>query len=138
MIFQTDDKPTYKTISKLKEKIYANVAAVPTTLGGGQHGHIGVVAPPTVYSTLSSKKYTALKEPMQPTFTVLTQDAMKVKNLMEYKEEPQIYNNHNIVNRVLKQQMKAAVDKKYLEELNEPLVGYMNITVQDMIDHLID
>eukprot|EP00957_Ditylum_brightwellii_P087393 6652145-Ditylum_brightwellii.AAC.1 len=75
---------------------------------------------------------------MQPTFTASTQDATKVKKLVEYKEEQQIYNNHNAVNRALKQQIKAAVDKKYLEELSEPLVGYMNITAQNMINHLIN
>eukprot|EP00957_Ditylum_brightwellii_P027887 2107239-Ditylum_brightwellii.AAC.1 len=56
----------------------------------------------------------------------------------EFKEAQRIYDNHHIVDRVLKQQIEAAVDKKYLEELSEPLVGYMNISAMDMINHLVD
>eukprot|EP00957_Ditylum_brightwellii_P128630 9812289-Ditylum_brightwellii.AAC.1 len=41
-----------------------------------------------------------------------------------------------MVDRVLKWQIKAAVDRKYLEALSEPLVGYMDISAMDMIDHL--
>eukprot|EP00957_Ditylum_brightwellii_P019432 1466120-Ditylum_brightwellii.AAC.1 len=40
-------KPTYETITKLKQEIFTNAAAVPTTLGRGQHGHVGLVAPAT-------------------------------------------------------------------------------------------
>eukprot|EP00957_Ditylum_brightwellii_P128793 9824401-Ditylum_brightwellii.AAC.1 len=65
-------------------------------------------------------------------------DAAKVKKLGEFKEVQRIYNNHHTVNRVLKQQIKATVDKKYLEELSEPLVRYMNISAMDMINHLVD
>eukprot|EP00957_Ditylum_brightwellii_P150641 11469587-Ditylum_brightwellii.AAC.1 len=107
LLSQIDGKPAYKTISKIKKEVYANAAAVPTTLGDGHHGHVGLVAPSTVYSALSSKKYTAQKE-------------------------------HRMQQKVSKQQIKTAVDKKYLEGLIKPLVGYMNITAQDMINHLMD
>eukprot|EP00957_Ditylum_brightwellii_P068374 5190855-Ditylum_brightwellii.AAC.1 len=115
-----EGKPTYETITKLKEEIYANVAAVPTTSGGGQHDH------------------TNPKEPTQPMFAPNTTDAVKVKKLGGYKEAQRIYNNHHTVDRALKQQIKAAVEKKYLEELSEPLVWYMNISGVDMIDHQLD
>eukprot|EP00957_Ditylum_brightwellii_P154370 11747013-Ditylum_brightwellii.AAC.1 len=55
-LMRIEGKLTNETITTLKEEIYANAAAVPTTLGGGQPGHVGLVAPPTVYSTLLSKK----------------------------------------------------------------------------------
>eukprot|EP00957_Ditylum_brightwellii_P083669 6360012-Ditylum_brightwellii.AAC.1 len=56
----------------------------------------------------------------------------------KFKEAQRIYDNHHTVDRVLKQQIKAAVDKKYLEELSEPLAGYMKISAMDMIDHMVD
>eukprot|EP00957_Ditylum_brightwellii_P031616 2397925-Ditylum_brightwellii.AAC.1 len=35
-----EGKPTYETIAKLKQEIFANAAAVPTTWGRGWHGYI--------------------------------------------------------------------------------------------------
>eukprot|EP00957_Ditylum_brightwellii_P025845 1955126-Ditylum_brightwellii.AAC.1 len=133
-----EGEPTYETITKLKQEIFAKTAAVPTKLGGGQHEQVGLVAPATVYSTLFSTKSITPKEPKQPTFAATTTDATKVRKLEEFKEAQRIYDSHHTVDRVLKQQIKAAVDKKYLEELSEPLVGYMNISAMDMINHLVD
>eukprot|EP00957_Ditylum_brightwellii_P098843 7530009-Ditylum_brightwellii.AAC.1 len=106
-----DDEPAYETITKLKQEIFANAAAVLTTLGGGQHGYNGLVAPATIYTTLSSTKYITPKEPRQLTFVTTTADAAKVMKLGEFKETKRIYDNHHTIDRVLKQQIKAAVDK---------------------------
>eukprot|EP00957_Ditylum_brightwellii_P113742 8672171-Ditylum_brightwellii.AAC.1 len=45
--------------------LYANAAAVPTTLGGGAHGHIGLVMKAGLYGTLSGG--TAYNAPPEPT-----------------------------------------------------------------------
>eukprot|EP00957_Ditylum_brightwellii_P145854 11106186-Ditylum_brightwellii.AAC.1 len=46
--------------------LYANAAAVPTALGGGAHGHIGLVMEAGLYGTLSSgTAYTAPPEPVR-------------------------------------------------------------------------
>eukprot|EP00957_Ditylum_brightwellii_P043661 3309552-Ditylum_brightwellii.AAC.1 len=80
MLKRLEGELTYKTITKLKQETFANAAAVPTTLSGGQHGHVGLVAPATVYSTLSSIEYITPKKPMQPMFAATPTDAAKVKN----------------------------------------------------------
>eukprot|EP00957_Ditylum_brightwellii_P140432 10699708-Ditylum_brightwellii.AAC.1 len=46
--------------------LYANAAAVPTTLGGGAHGHIGLVMEAGLYGMLSGgTAYTAPPEPIR-------------------------------------------------------------------------
>eukprot|EP00957_Ditylum_brightwellii_P083164 6323575-Ditylum_brightwellii.AAC.1 len=112
MLTHIEDKANNETITKLKEETYANTTIVPTTLGRGQYSHVGLVSPPTVYSTILSKKYTNPKEPPQPTFAANTIDVVKVKKVGEFKEAQRIYNNHHTVGRVLKQQIKAAVDRE--------------------------
>eukprot|EP00957_Ditylum_brightwellii_P197754 15065597-Ditylum_brightwellii.AAC.1 len=44
--------------------LYANAAVVPTTLGGGAHGHIGMVMEAGLYGTLSGG--TAYNAPPKP------------------------------------------------------------------------
>eukprot|EP00957_Ditylum_brightwellii_P002902 221832-Ditylum_brightwellii.AAC.1 len=36
-------EPNYEYIHDVMMALYVNAAAVPTTLGGGAHGHIGLV-----------------------------------------------------------------------------------------------
>jgi len=45
-------KPTYPTLQTLYTELKANAGSVPTTLGGGQHGHLGLLLPATTYATL--------------------------------------------------------------------------------------
>eukprot|EP00957_Ditylum_brightwellii_P100556 7664774-Ditylum_brightwellii.AAC.1 len=51
------------------QKLYKNVATIPSSLGGGAHGLIGLVMEPTLYSSLSAADYNA---PSAPTRTTLS------------------------------------------------------------------
>eukprot|EP00957_Ditylum_brightwellii_P056895 4313404-Ditylum_brightwellii.AAC.1 len=52
-------------------------------------------------------------------------------------EELQIYQNHEAVDRYLKQIIIAGVEDMYIAEIKLPLVGYMTINTQDMLDYLL-
>ena len=45
-------KPTYPTLQVLHTELKANAGSVPTTLGGGLHGHLGLLLTATSYATL--------------------------------------------------------------------------------------
>ena len=42
-------EPTYETIHHLKNELKSNVSSVPTTLGGGNHGYLGMILTPAEY-----------------------------------------------------------------------------------------
>ena len=46
--------PTYKAINNLREALYANASAIPTTLEEGCNGHIGLPMDALVYSKVST------------------------------------------------------------------------------------
>ena len=56
-------KPTYTTLTTLKDQLKANAASVPTTLGGGNHGYLGLILSPATYATISP---TAFIKPAYP------------------------------------------------------------------------
>eukprot|EP00957_Ditylum_brightwellii_P136717 10425849-Ditylum_brightwellii.AAC.1 len=59
-------EPNYEYIHDVMMALYTNVAAVPTMLGGGAHGHIGLVMEAGLYGTLSGgTAYTAPPEPVR-------------------------------------------------------------------------
>ena len=50
-------EPTFESINKMIQILYANAATLPTTMGGGPHGHIGLIMKSALYSTLSQIPY---------------------------------------------------------------------------------
>ena len=45
-------KPTYESLQTLTTELKANAGSVPSTLGGGQHGHLGLLISPVRYAAL--------------------------------------------------------------------------------------
>ena len=42
-------EPTYESLCTMENKLKSNATTVSTTLGGGQHGHLGLTMPTTDY-----------------------------------------------------------------------------------------
>jgi hypothetical protein len=47
-------QPTYETLQTLATEIKANAASVPSTLGGGHFGHLGLILSDAWYATLAT------------------------------------------------------------------------------------
>eukprot|EP00957_Ditylum_brightwellii_P167721 12768437-Ditylum_brightwellii.AAC.1 len=54
------------------QQLYKNAATIPSSLGGGVHGHIRLMIEPTLNSSLSATEYNA---PSAPTRTMLPGNA---------------------------------------------------------------
>jgi hypothetical protein len=56
--FQTSPKvngqPTYETITTIHSKLKVNATTIPTPLGGGRHGHLGLILPNTTYKEITN------------------------------------------------------------------------------------
>ena len=50
-------EPTYKAINNLREVLYANTAAIPTTSRGGGNDHDGLIMDTVVYAKLYKMDY---------------------------------------------------------------------------------
>ena len=70
-----DGEPTYESINNIMQILYANAATLPTTTGGGTHGHIGLIFKPELCSTMSEIPY---KIPLE-TYTMF-EKTFKVPN----------------------------------------------------------
>ena len=57
-------EPDYDSINTMVQFLYGNAASLPTTLGGGQHGHIGLIMTHILYATLAPN--TAYNSPIDP------------------------------------------------------------------------
>eukprot|EP00957_Ditylum_brightwellii_P030730 2328734-Ditylum_brightwellii.AAC.1 len=49
------------------QQLYKNAATIASSLGGGAHGHIGLLMEPTLYFSLSAMVYNAPSAPTRAT-----------------------------------------------------------------------
>eukprot|EP00957_Ditylum_brightwellii_P159217 12118309-Ditylum_brightwellii.AAC.1 len=69
------------------QQLYENAATIPSSLGGGAHGHIGLVMELTLYSGLSATAYNAPSAPTRATLAGNTISQVCYEEDNHYKKE---------------------------------------------------
>ena len=88
-----DGEPTYENINSLMQMLYANAATLTSTMGGGKHGHIGLIMKPALYRTLSTTPYETPVDPGPiPTFTAGSSGLAREQITNEFDESKRIFN----------------------------------------------
>ena len=57
VLTKVHDTPTFELLKSIKNEMKANAGNVQCDLGGGQHGHLGLVLTPTEYANVSPTPY---------------------------------------------------------------------------------
>jgi hypothetical protein len=129
--------PTREAVRLLRRELYANAQAIPTTLGGGQYGHLGLVMDDIEYSGLSPTPYVLPNLPPMPVYhgaTAVARDAMKdaYKQAMDTFVEAHAFKNH------LKALIIKAVPCLYINDFVDPTMGYAHVTPEQLLSHLME
>ena len=134
-----DGDPDYRDINTMMQLLYGNATSLPTTLGGGQHGHSGIIIIPQLYTTLANTPYEIPTDPgITPTHATGASAEIRKTDFLGHKEERRIYNNHHTMEDALKSIIVDAVYKVYIGELRNKYTGYLGITARDLLDHLLN
>ena len=132
-------EPTYQTLKELKNQLKANAASIPTTLGGGHHGYLGLILSPAAYATISPTAFTEPAYPGQhPTIPAGTNAATTSAIIRRHTEDTRQWREFKNVSTALKNQLLSAVDDIYVRALRDRHVGYMNQTIRNLLTHLFD
>jgi hypothetical protein len=121
MVSKIHGQPTSQDLTILEKEIIAILANVPTTLGGGNYGHVGIIMEPTKYSTMSGGINFAnpLNQGFYPaTLTATAAVGTRAKAEAEHKE---LINQYKIFEGVClgtKDLILEAVENKYSSKLN--------------------
>ena len=132
-------EPTYATLKTLKDQLKANAASVPTTLGGGKHGYLGLILSPATYATISP---TAFIEPVypgqHPAIPAGTSAANTSTIIQRHTEDTRQWREFKNVSTALKNQLLSAVEDIYVRALRDRHVGYMNQSIRNLLTHLFE
>ena len=133
-------QPTSHDLTNLEKEIISILANIPTTLGGGNHGHVGVIMDPTDYSTMTGGiDFVNPANPgIYPTGLALnTAAGTRAREEAIHKELITQFETVEGVKLGTKDFILEAVDNEYLNEIEHDTLGFLNQTPRQMIEHLL-
>ncbi len=130
-------QPTDHDVTLLKKEVIAISATIPTTLGGGNHGHAGLIVEPTKYLAMTGRTafaipgnpgiYPAGLAPNAAAGTRAREEAMHTELIAQYE----ILKG---VKQALKDIIIEAVEGDILLKIEDETLGFLNET-QRKHDH---
>jgi hypothetical protein len=132
-------QPTANNITQLERELIAIAAAIPTSLGEGNHGHAGIIIKDARYQILTNG--TPFVTPANPGIypaNIAGNAANAVRSREEalHKARNQEFKIYAGVEQALKDIILEAVNNDYMLEIEDKILGYLNQTPQQMITHL--
>ena len=133
-----NNAPTPQAIRLLSRECYANVRVVDTSLGGGIHGHLGLLMPDAQYAIAApGTAYALPNRPAVPVYTGMSsiqRDTAKDA----YKEQQRIYNEAHSMHNQIKKLLIAAIPKIYIDVLADDLQGFALVSARTIFAHVVD
>jgi len=133
-------QPTSYDLTILEKELIAILAGIPTALGGGNFGHVGVIMEATAYSTMTGD--TAFVDPANPGvypagLAANAAATIRARAEAEHKELITQFETFEGVRQGKKEFILEAVDNEYLIEIEHETLGYLNQTPRQMLEHLL-
>ena len=131
-------EPDADILIKFKNQLKANASSVPSNLGGGNHGHLGLVLSPQTYAMVSNIPfdYPAHPGPLAippgttgPMATVLREQ--HIENVRHFREVTGI-------EKALKQQILKAIEQEWLLAITDRHTQSLTGTVAQILEFLFD
>ena len=133
-------EPNYESLKTLQSEINANAIGIPSTRGGGAHGHLALVISATSFQLLTND---TVFEPPQHPGTEPNHEGDTTN--IEYTETNRSflaatleYNKYLNVEQALKMQLLTAVDPIYIDILRDPIMAFAQITCLKLLQHLTE
>ena len=130
-------EPTYETFHHLKNELKANVSSVPTTLGGGNHGYLGMILTPAEYLRIAPNyPFTRTPNPgvLVPNPNGTAAQIASAEN--NHRLTKKLYLETLLLKRTFIQQIIVAIDTRYLSALCIPITGKTKSLVPTILKFL--
>jgi len=130
--------PSYASLKNLSTEIKANASSVPTTLGGGRYGHLGLILSPAAYATLDGSApwvtppHAGSFMPPGPPATAAQIEAARDV----WRERTATYEIFQATEKAIIAQIVAAIDVEYLRSLQNEDSGLFTDDLNVVLDHL--
>ena len=129
-------EPTADTLILLRKQLKSNAKSVPSNLGGGNFGHLGLVIPPNRYNLISNAPFIRPNHPGPLVIPPGTAQhaASTMRDL--HAEQMRVFKEVNVVDQALIQQINQAVEHDFLSALSDRTTNSINMPVYDVLYYL--
>jgi hypothetical protein len=122
-------QPTNQDLMTLEKELIAILVNIPTTLGGGNHGHAGIIVEPARYLLMTGG--VAFANPANPgTYPAnVPGNAMAVVRARAEAEHKEFVREYEIFQGVIqatKDIILEAINREYLLEIEDEILGFLN------------
>jgi len=128
-------EPVADNVIQLRRQLGQNAARVSSTLGGGRHGHAGLVYTLTQYATFSNVPYV---RPVMPVLTIPANATASQSTMLYriYDEDLRVFRESDGVEKALFQQLVEAVEPQYLTAVRNRTTNSITMSLSDVLQHL--
>jgi hypothetical protein len=131
-------QPTYQTLQTLSTELKANAGSVPSTLGGGQKGHLGMLLSAARYATIADT--VPWVQPVNPgpfAAPVPPGTAAQISAARDiWKDLKQTFELCQATEKALVAQLVEAIDPIYLRPLLNRATGQYTTSIRAVMTHL--
>jgi hypothetical protein len=129
-------RPTVFTIQLLKQELHTNAQAVESTLGGGGHGHLGMLMTDAKYLAASAQLVPYVFPVLPPPLVLAGNSLNREQQKQQHKQSTDQYNDARLLQTQLRNQIIQAVPPVYIAKLKNGELGLANITPKAILEHL--
>ena len=131
-------KPTNTSLKLLRKEVYANARAIPSTRGGGNHGHLGHIMTVAQYAPIGAVAFTLPAHPGGAPVHGAAPTAFQIaETIRVYNADLEEIAIASRVAREIKQQILLAVDTRYITALEHEDFGFADVTIATIRHHEI-
>ena len=133
-------QPTDRDLTLLRKELVKIAGKEATSLGGGKHGHIGLLMKEADYKAISNGgvEFAIPSHPGHAPTTLSTVTGTREKQLLKHKAELTTYETCQGVISGIKELIAGAVSTEWLEEINDDILEFQKVTCLEMLEHLED
>ena len=124
--------PTYADILLLKRQVSANLAVIPSSLGGGKFGHMGLALTAAAYKrSCSDTPYVRPEDPgVFETNNLTGTDLTTAKE--EHDTKTRAFVEANVLERTIITELQAALDPEILSPLVDNITGLIKSSIPEI------
>lgn len=131
-------QPTDRDLSLLKKELVKIVSKEATSLGGGKHGHVGLLMKEEDYIKISNGgvPFVTPSHPGHHPARLSSVAATREMQLAKHKADVITYETCAGVINGVKELIAGAVSEEWLEEIDDETLGFQNVSILEMLEHL--
>lgn len=128
--------PTFDKLKSMKKSLKSNAASVQSDLGGGAHGHLGLVLDDEAYHAATGEHYVAPNHPGALVIQAGTALHEAVRLREEHAEHIRVFRESIDVKTALMKQITSTIDNDYLKELRDEVTNTITMSIPDVLAFL--